>query len=614
MRIQCFIALSLIFFSSCGKDENKNDQSLLPDVSQLEFWEPGAQKKISIAVLDKNNNKVSGHFNFSFQSENELVATVNSTGNVSAKSVGETTVVVRLGSIEARVGIIVDYATELVSGLVRYEDKIYDKDGFTGETVFKAARFVVLDIVDIIGNVQQTLSTDAKGQFSVNLPTNRNYNLYIFPKTNAVSGFNFEVRDPNNKLYALVEAINSTTLNIDMPLSVEFTPSFNILDVIITGAEFFQSFTQQQNFSLTAYWGKNAGTGTYYCTAKAPLLCENGQGIYVYNEVENDTDEYDDDVLWHEFAHYLSFIWSKDDSPGGCHFLDSVDLDLRLAWSEGWGGFFPFALKDWLSKDEMRKTLLSTALEMSTTRYVDTVFNGAQLSFDINNLVPDIHYSAANQASIARVLWEFYRIYDIESIWNVLDDYFKTSSEPANLELFWDGWVSLYQPTNNEQLILQDIMSEWKINYRDDSFENDEQIDMARMAVLGQAEAHNLYKADVPDVDIIAFNAQQDTTYSISTLNLSSGADTYLRVVDGQGSLVGSAENDDADPSLYNRFDSACGAFRVYNNATALASKLEFTAPSTGIFYAEISSSIGDDAYSSAGRYGDYEILIEAIP
>lgn len=604
--------LLLYFFSSCAK--NEDDRKLVINVTQLELWESGSQKTVSINVYDKDDNVIDMKFDFSWRSENESVATVDSLGVVMAKAVGETTIIVRLDNLEASVKVIVDYTSKVVSGAVRYEDKIYDVDGFTGATVFKAARFILLDIVDKSGNIQHTLTTDAKGKFSVSLPATREYDLHILAKTNAESGFDFEVRNSANQLYGFVSPLDSNVLSIDMLSSVEFTGSFNILDVLVTGAEFFQSFTQQQDFTLQAFWTKNKNIGTYYCTAQDLVFCKNGPGIYVFNDELNDTDEYDDDVLWHEFAHYLSFILSRDDSPGGCHFLDSTDLDLRLAWSEGWGDFFPLILKDWLSKDENRKNLLSTAQGMSSTHYVDTVFNGVQLSFDINNLSPDEYFSAASEVAISSVLWEFYSVYGVDPIWGVFENYFNGLDGVVNFEAFWDGWLQLNKPPVSEVLTLQNILLERKIGYREDVFESDDDINSARVLALGIAESHTLYKRDVADLDIIGFNTQQGIRYSVKTLNLSNGADTYLRVLDTQGSLLGSAENDDADPSLYEQYDPACGGFRVFNNATALASQVEFTAPATGIYYVEISAPTGENAYPSAGRYGGYDLLIEALP
>ena len=52
-----------------------------------------------------------------------------------------------------------------------------------------------------------------------------------------------------------------------------------------------------------------------------------------------DSDEFDDAVILHEYAHLLASRFSRDDSRGGPHVLGDI-LDPRVAWSEGWANFF----------------------------------------------------------------------------------------------------------------------------------------------------------------------------------------------------------------------------------------------------------------------------------
>jgi hypothetical protein len=64
---------------------------------------------------------------------------------------------------------------------------------------------------------------------------------------------------------------------------------------------------------------------------------------YVLGDRNTDSDEYDDSVILHEYAHMLAARFSRDDSPGGYHTLGDP-LDPRLAWSEGWANFFSSAV------------------------------------------------------------------------------------------------------------------------------------------------------------------------------------------------------------------------------------------------------------------------------
>jgi hypothetical protein len=61
--------------------------------------------------------------------------------------------------------------------------------------------------------------------------------------------------------------------------------------------------------------------------------------IYVLGAVNNDTDEFDQHVIAHEWGHYYQDNFSRDDSLGGDHAPDQR-LDLRVAFSEGWGNAF----------------------------------------------------------------------------------------------------------------------------------------------------------------------------------------------------------------------------------------------------------------------------------
>ena len=75
------------------------------------------------------------------------------------------------------------------------------------------------------------------------------------------------------------------------------------------------------------------------------------RGIYVLGDDGNDTDEYDQHVLAHEFGHYLEDTVSRSDSPGGPHGTGDR-LDLRVAYSEGLSNAFSgMALGDPVYRD-----------------------------------------------------------------------------------------------------------------------------------------------------------------------------------------------------------------------------------------------------------------------
>jgi hypothetical protein len=64
-----------------------------------------------------------------------------------------------------------------------------------------------------------------------------------------------------------------------------------------------------------------------------------GAGIYLVGAEDSDTDEYDRHVIAHEWGHYLESEFSRSDSIGGPHTRHD-QLDLRVAFGEGWGNAF----------------------------------------------------------------------------------------------------------------------------------------------------------------------------------------------------------------------------------------------------------------------------------
>lgn len=75
----------------------------------------------------------------------------------------------------------------------------------------------------------------------------------------------------------------------------------------------------------------NGDIGTSYFTLSGGV-----PSLFILGAANTDTDEYDTHVIAHEFGHYLQYAISRDDSVGSGH-GGGDKLDLRVAFSEGWG-------------------------------------------------------------------------------------------------------------------------------------------------------------------------------------------------------------------------------------------------------------------------------------
>ncbi len=63
------------------------------------------------------------------------------------------------------------------------------------------------------------------------------------------------------------------------------------------------------------------------------------RNLWILGDENGDTDEFDDHIIIHEWAHYFEDQFSRADNIGGSHSLGDA-LDIRVAFGEGWGNAF----------------------------------------------------------------------------------------------------------------------------------------------------------------------------------------------------------------------------------------------------------------------------------
>jgi hypothetical protein len=254
--------------------------------------------------------------------------------------------------------------TGSITGKITYEDKELNASGFTSNRIIKAVRYADVDVVNAIdSSIVYTTWTDSLGMYSI-LTSTGTTSVYIRVNSEALpTGGTQPITVMNhsqsNARYGVpssnISLAGSANINITIPATNIAAGAFNIMDIMTTGYDFIK-----------------------YLSGSYPVV-----PLDVLSQAGGDTDEYDDDVLWHEFGHFVASTYSLDDSPGGIHYLGDNEQDLRLSWSEGWGDFFPGAIKTWLFTSG-QSGLISSASGVSLTTYVDTSASGG-FSFDFGN-------------------------------------------------------------------------------------------------------------------------------------------------------------------------------------------------------------------------------------
>jgi len=310
--------------------------------------------------------------------------------------------------------------------------------------------------------VAASASTDATGAYSLSVPANTG--LFLRVKAEMLRAgapaWHYRVLDNvnSNALYAVTGAdFNSGTAdsqrNLNAPsgwggssyTATRAAAPFAILDTVYQATSLVQGANATAIFpALDLYWSKdnipndgdfNAANGdiqtTQFNPADPTANPPTGDAIYILGDANTDTDEYDASVIAHEWGHYFQDSFSRDDSFGGVH-RGGDRLDLRVAFSEGWGDAFSgMAINRSVYQDSNGNAQADggcLGLE-----------NDAQLSRNCAQATNPGWYS---EASIARVLWQ---VFD--------------SSGNSGADTIGLGFKPIYTVMNNEMVTTRAVTS-----------------------------------------------------------------------------------------------------------------------------------------------------------
>jgi len=314
-----------------------------------------------------------------------------------------------------------------VSGRITFERVPFSatpESGLDYTAIFEApAREIEIDLVRTSDQaVLASTATDLDGYYSVVGPVETS----VFLRAKALSrhagaagrpaGWDIRVRNNTNgnALYVMDSSAFGTgttdrTLNLKAATGwgggfagytgTRAAAPFAVLDTVYAATQFViaEGDASAQLMPLSVYWSPDnvPATGdetlgqigtTSYLPAGIPGV---SPGIYVLGDENNDTDEFDQHVIAHEYLHYLEDAVGRTDTTGGSHSLDER-LDMRLAFSEGYGNAF-------------------SAMVLADPVYRDS-FGGAQGSdFGIN--VESRSTTAPgwySETSVQRIVWDLF--------------------------------------------------------------------------------------------------------------------------------------------------------------------------------------------------------------
>jgi hypothetical protein len=120
--------------------------------------------------------------------------------------------------------------------------------------------------------------------------------------------------------------------------------------------------------------------------------------IYLRGKENNNTDEYDAQVVLHEWSHYIQDRFGRNDSPNGVHHMDDYE-DPRLAFSEG----FATALAAMLSGDPVYADTNGRAQSKVFAKNIETdnnQFDSFYTEFAVQEFLWDLYDGIAEEKDV----------------------------------------------------------------------------------------------------------------------------------------------------------------------------------------------------------------------
>jgi hypothetical protein len=486
------------------------------------------------------------------------------------------------------------------SGTFKYQDREFDRTGFTGSQPALPIRLARVEVRDPNKNggaaLLATTYTDQNGYFSVNVVDSsvRTVNFRVLTTSSPVPGLYLSVTSVLGQTYNYAIASSnylnhSPSVNIDMGTLTGVIGSggeaFNIYDVGLNTLSYIKDLEGAYPGSfnpLTLMW--EASTGVTGCTYL-------GSGVVRVG----DPSAYNDTVIQHESGHYARDVYSGTDTPGGVHYLSDCKQDLRLAWDEGYATFFGQAVRHHLN-------LPNPQLYVKTTGQPGP--GNLDFYFDVEGESPYRCDGSSSEMVVQALLWDLidssstpdstpgtddlndYMSGQESRVWDVMRNYVRTATW-RTLEDFWDGWFVRNHGYGSAMRFL--FGSQFVEFYEDDGEDNEGPAFSKALPNNGIPHHQTYFKdlgngAGTADTDYFSFVAVAGLTYKIETRNLLGDANTSLVLYKPDG-VTQIAANDD----------------RSVGNKTSL---IEFAPLQDGTYY--IRSFHG----SGYGVYGSYDISV----
>ena len=207
-----------------------------------------------------------------------------------------------------------------LQGTIRFDARSPTPTGVSHERTAKPARWVSVRAVDSRGSIVAAGTTDGEGRYDLRATTVATHlevlsQIKVAPHDLMVSTDGGGL-SPHRYRVPLPAATGSLHITDEGPTA----GAFHILDALLRGAEAVKGWTGRDLPPFFAYWGRGITTEWSFYSGQRPP----GSGRYTIEllggeagkQVSTDTDEHDETIVLHEFAHFIFDVLTTRSSHG----------------------------------------------------------------------------------------------------------------------------------------------------------------------------------------------------------------------------------------------------------------------------------------------------------
>ena len=309
-----------------------------------------------------------------------------------------------------------------LAGMVTYDHVPTSASGLDyGATASRPVRGAVVEIRNTAGtSVYARASTNASGAYSIQAPGSTSILVVVLAALGDPAAPNARVVDNTSGglTYGVYQAkattvANETGVNLHAAsgwggssyTAPRVAGPFAILDVVYRAQALVRAADAAVTFpALRVNWSP-ANT---LASIETSYFDPNTGELFILGGADEDTDEYDDHVVAHEWGHWFESNFSRSDSLGGGHTGGDI-LDETVAFGEGFGN----ALSGMIMGDPMYRdtsgvgqaqTRVLLDLETDAISEFDTVGNTANPPTADGRRLD----GAWSETSVQELLWDIY--------------------------------------------------------------------------------------------------------------------------------------------------------------------------------------------------------------